>query len=61
MGIIEKKFQLILHPTNVLTRRKNKHLELLRSAAKNVTNREGKTHESSEVHGGQRPYPANQL
>lgn len=42
MGIIEKKFQLILHPTNVLTRRKNKHLELLRSAAKNVTNREGK-------------------
>lgn len=42
MGIIEKKFQLILHPTNVLTRRKNKHLELLRSAAKNVTNREEK-------------------
>lgn len=42
MGIIEKKFQLILHPTNVLTRRKNKYLELLRRAAKNVTNQEGK-------------------
>lgn len=40
--LLKKQFQLILRPTNVLTRRKNKHLELLRRAAKNVTNQEGK-------------------
>lgn len=41
MGIIENKFQLLLHPANVLTKRKNKHLKSLRRAAKSISNQEG--------------------
>lgn len=42
MGILENKFQLKLHPANVSTRKKEKHLDSLTRAAKKVSNGEGK-------------------